>query len=66
MRHRFSDLVAERERAANSEQEQSDRERDAMTVAHSTALQLISIYLEVAQKGLMTYCKLTSRFPQPV
>jgi hypothetical protein len=37
-----------------------------MTVAHSTALQLISIYLEVAQKGLMTYCKLTSRFPQPV
>ena len=63
MRHRFSDLVAER--AANSEQEQSDRERDAMTGAHSSALQLISTYLEVAQKGLMTYCKLT-RFPQPV
>ncbi len=66
MRHRFSDLVAERERAANSEQEQSDRERDAMTVAHSSALQLISTYLEVAQKGLMTYCKLANRFPQPV
>jgi len=63
MRHRFSDLVAER--AANNEQEQSDRERDAMTVAHSAALQLISTYLEVAQKGLMTYCKLTMRFIRP-
>jgi hypothetical protein len=56
MRHRFSDLVAER--AADSGQEQSDQERDAMTVAHSVALQLISTYLKVAQKGLMTYCKL--------
>lgn len=55
MRHRFSDLVAER--AADNEQEQSDRERDAMTVAHSVALQLISTHLQVAQKGLMTYCK---------
>jgi hypothetical protein len=55
MRHRFSDLVAER--VADNEQEQSDRERDAMTVAHSVALQLISTYLQVAQKGLMTYCK---------
>jgi hypothetical protein len=61
MRHRFSDLVAER--TANTEQGQSDRERDAMTVAHSAALQLISTYLEVAQKGLMTYCKLIMRFP---
>jgi hypothetical protein len=56
MRHRFSDLVAER--AADNEQEQSDRERDAMTVAHSVALQLISAHMQVAQKGLMTYCKL--------
>lgn len=61
MRHRFSDLVAER--TANTEQEQSDRERDAMTVAHSAGLQLISTYLEVAQKGLMTYCRLIMRFP---
>jgi len=53
MRHRFSDLVAER--VANGEQEQSDRERDAMTVAHSAALRLISTHLQVAQKGLMTY-----------
>ena len=56
MRHRFSDLVAER--AADNEQEQSDRERDAMTVAHSVALQLIYTHMQVAQKGLMTYCKL--------
>ena len=55
MRHRFSDLVAER--AADNEQGQSDRERDAMTVAHSVALQLISAHMQVAQKGLMTYCK---------
>jgi hypothetical protein len=53
MRHRFSDLVAER--AVHCEQEQSDRERDAMTVAHSVALQLISAHLQVAQKGLMTF-----------
>jgi len=53
MRHRFSDLVAER--VADNEQEQSDRERDAMTVAHSVALQLISTHLQVAQKGLMTF-----------
>jgi hypothetical protein len=60
MRHRFSDLVAER--TANTEQDQSDRERDAMTVAHSAGLQLISTYLEVAQKGLMTYCKTNHAF----
>ena len=55
MRHRFSDLVAER--AAVSEHEQSDCERDAMTMAHSVALQLISAHQKVAQMGLMTYCK---------
>ncbi|KAN0128261.1 Fungal specific transcription factor domain containing protein [Lactarius tabidus] len=53
MRHRFSDLVAER--AAVGEQDQSEQERDAMTVAHSAALQLISTQLKIAQKGLMTY-----------
>ncbi|KAI0266452.1 fungal-specific transcription factor domain-containing protein [Gloeopeniophorella convolvens] len=53
MRHRFSDLVAER--AVTGEQEQAERERDAMTVAHSAALQLISTHLQIAQKGLMTY-----------
>jgi hypothetical protein len=57
MRHRFSDLVAER--AASGEQEQSDPERAAMTAARSAALQLISIYLQIAQKGLMAYCKST-------
>jgi hypothetical protein len=35
-----------------------------MTVAHSVALQLISTYLQVAQKGLMTYCKLYMYFPR--
>ena len=55
MRHRFSDLVAER--AAVGKQDQSEQERDAMTIAHSAALQLISTQLQIAQKGLMTYCK---------
>ncbi|KAF8259235.1 fungal-specific transcription factor domain-containing protein [Lactarius quietus] len=53
MRHRFSDLVAER--AATGELDQSEQERDAMTVAHSAALQLISTQLKIAQNGLMTY-----------
>jgi hypothetical protein len=57
MRHRFSDLVAER--AVIGEQDQSEKELDAMTVAHSAALQLISTQLQIAQKGLMTYCKPT-------
>ena len=35
MRHWFSDLVAKC--AADNEQEQSDREQDAITVAHSVA-----------------------------
>jgi hypothetical protein len=33
-----------------------------MTVAHSVALQLISTHMQVAQKGLMTYCKLCTCF----
>ncbi|KAI0066865.1 hypothetical protein BV25DRAFT_1796186 [Artomyces pyxidatus] len=53
MRHRFSELVAER--AAVGEQEQSDQECEAMTIAHSAALQIIAAQLHIATKGLMTY-----------
>ncbi|THH16205.1 hypothetical protein EW146_g4396 [Bondarzewia mesenterica] len=53
MRHRFSELVAER--TATGEQEQGEVECEAMTVAHSCALQIVSAHLHIATKGLMTY-----------
>ena len=54
-RHRFSELVAER--AAIGDQEQSNQEREDMTLAHSCALQIINAHLQIASKGLMTYCE---------
>jgi hypothetical protein len=53
-RHRFSECVAERAHA--HELEQGDAERGAMVVAHSAALGIIGAYLQIAAKGLMTYC----------
>ncbi|KAI0051558.1 hypothetical protein FA95DRAFT_1534316 [Auriscalpium vulgare] len=53
MRHRFSEFAAER--AALGDPDQSDREREAMTIAHSSALKVISAHLHIATKGLMTY-----------
>jgi hypothetical protein len=56
-RHRFSDLVAERVYSGTAEDEQSESERDATTAAHSCALHIVSAYLHIATKGLMTYCE---------
>lgn len=53
-RHRFSELVAER--AAVGDQDQTEGERDDMTLAHSCALQIVTAHLQIASKGLMTYC----------
>lgn len=57
MRHRFSELVAVR--ASTGDQEQTDVEINAMSVAHSCALQIVTAHLHIATKGLMTYCTYT-------
>ena len=54
MRHRFSEMVAER--AEVGEMEQGEGECQAMRVAHACALQIVSAHLQIATKGLMTYC----------
>jgi len=54
-RHRFSNFVAERAYNGSMEEEPGDIERDAMTAAHACAIQVISSYMQVAAKGLMTY-----------
>lgn len=56
-RHRFSECVAARVQLGHGGGgEQSDAEREAMAAAHAHALRLIAEYLQVATKGLMTYC----------
>lgn len=57
-RHRFSNLVAERVYNGSTEEELSDMEREAMAAAQACALQIISSHMQVAAKGLMTYCEL--------
>lgn len=54
-RHRFSEIVAEKTYNHISLEEQGDAECEAMRVAHSCALQLVSSHLHIATKGLMTY-----------
>lgn len=56
-RHRFSDLVAERMYGGTGDDEQSELEKEATTAAHSCALHIVSAYLHIAAKGLMTYCE---------
>ncbi|KAF8875786.1 fungal-specific transcription factor domain-containing protein [Infundibulicybe gibba] len=53
-RHRFSELLAERTNESG-EEEQTDKEKDAMIAAHSSALEIITTHLHIAKKGLMTY-----------
>ncbi|TFY70865.1 hypothetical protein EVG20_g2137 [Dentipellis fragilis] len=53
MRHRFSEFVAER--AAVGDQEQTEVECEAMRIAHSSALQIVTAHMHIATKGLMTY-----------
>lgn len=60
-RHRFSEMVAERTaiaaREGGAEEEQSEAECEAMRAAQTCALQIISSHLQIAAKGLMTYCE---------
>jgi Fungal specific transcription factor domain len=55
-RHRFSELMAERT-SGNTEEEPCEQEREAFIAAQNSALQIISTHLQIAKKGLMTYCK---------
>lgn len=56
-RHRFSEMVAERSVKESGLEEQSEAECEAMTAAQACALQIISSHLQIAAKGLMTYCE---------
>lgn len=56
-RHRFSEMVAERSFRENTSEEQSEAECEAMRVAQSCAIQIVSSHLQIAGKGLMTYCE---------
>jgi len=55
-RHRFSELVAERT-SGPLEEEQTEAEKAALSAAHNSAMQLISAHVNIAKKGLMTYCE---------
>jgi hypothetical protein len=64
-RHRFSELMAERARNAGvggSEDVPGEREKEALIAAHNSALQIITTHLQIAKKGLMTYCKFLAIF----
>jgi hypothetical protein len=61
-RHRFSNFVAERVYSGSMEEELGDIEREAMSASQACALQIISSHMQVAAKGLMTYCELTLMF----
>ena len=54
-RHRFSELVAERTNGPVAE-EQTDLEKEALVDAHNSALQIVTVHVQIAKKGLMTYC----------
>ena len=56
-RHRFSEYVAERAHSGAMDETQSDAEKEATTAAHTCALHIVSTYLHIATKGLMTYCE---------
>jgi hypothetical protein len=59
-RHRFSVLVVERTLGAGGadpDMEQTEAEREAMLACHACAVQLVHAHVQVAKKGLMTYCK---------
>ncbi|THH32205.1 hypothetical protein EUX98_g1996 [Antrodiella citrinella] len=54
-RHRFSELVAEKSYRQTSIEDQGEAECEAMRLAHSCAMQIVSSHLHIAAKGLMTY-----------
>lgn len=58
-RHRFSQLVEDRMNATGEGEQltQTELEKESMIAAHNSALQIITAHLNVARKGLMTYCE---------
>lgn len=58
-RHRFSEYVAERTSGPH-EEEQTDAEKEAIIAAHNSALQIVAAHVNIAKKGLMTYCMFSS------
>lgn len=54
-RHRFSEFVAERALSGSEHEEQCEAEKQATASAHSSALTIVSTYIQLAAKGLMTY-----------
>ena len=55
-RHRFSEYLAERT-CGPREEEQTNAEKEALIAAHEAALQIVFAHVNIAQKGLMTYCE---------
>jgi hypothetical protein len=60
-RHRFSELIAERTKGLSSD-EQTEAERAALVVAHNSAVQVITANVNIAKRGLMTYCTSLNRY----
>jgi len=54
--HRFSEYFAERTSGVCDEK-QTDAEKEALIAAYEAALQVVFAYANIAQQGLMTYCK---------
>lgn len=53
-RHRFSELIAER--INGSSPDQLEGERAALVAAHNSAVHVIAANVNIATRGLMTYC----------
>lgn len=60
-RRRFSEMFAERAYRGAGTEEQSEAECEAMRAAQACALQIISSHMQIAAKGLMTYCECALR-----
>ena len=60
-RHRFSELIAERTNGVVPD-EQTNVETAALIAAHNSAVQIIAANVDIAKKGLMTYCMFGNDF----
>ena len=54
-RHRFSEMIAERTKGPPSDQ-QTEAERAALLAAQNSAIYVIAANVNIANRGLMTYC----------
>jgi hypothetical protein len=62
-RHRFSELIAERANGPASD-EQTEAERAALVAAHNSAIHVVAANVNIAKRGLMTYCTSSIHFIQ--